>query len=111
MSPSKRIPGGREQRAHRRQERPILRLKIGAKTYRSHNWSLGGILVDAGDDNLTPGSLLSITELGRDKDKMTSVSIKARIVRADPETGRLAVSFLEIDRAAYAVLHGIAQRQ
>ncbi|MBC8267957.1 MAG: PilZ domain-containing protein [Rhodospirillaceae bacterium] len=91
-------------RDHERVSDPSIRLKIGAQVYHSINWSLGGILIDGYDGVLSPGSLLSITEIGLNRGVMTPVKVQARVIRADDEFSVLAVQMLEIDKSAYAIL-------
>jgi len=38
---------GKAAREHGRVSDPTMRLQIGGKTYRSVNWSLGGVLIDS----------------------------------------------------------------
>jgi len=91
-------------REHERVSDPAIRLKIGAKIYRSINWSLGGVLIDGYQGGLSAGSLLSITEIGLGKGIMTPVKVQARVIRADEEASFLAIQMLEIDQSAFAIL-------
>ncbi len=103
---------GQDQRRHARVADPDMRLKIGGKTYRSVNWSLGGILVDNYQGELSAGSLLTITEIGPvGARKMTTVDIRARVIRADAGAGYLAVQIFEIDTPAYAVFQELMNKR
>jgi hypothetical protein len=91
-------------REHDRVSDPAIRLKIGAKIYRSLNWSLGGVLIEGYEGGLSTGSLLSILEIGLSRGVMSQVKVHARVIRADEGGGVLAIQMLELDQSAYAIL-------
>lgn len=99
------------QRAHDRVSDPAIRLQIGSKTYRSVNWSLGGVLIEGYEGELSAGSLLSITEIGLGRGVMTPVNISARVIRGDASSGFLALQMLEIDKSAYAILQKLLAKK
>jgi len=94
----------KNKRQHDRGTDPVIRLKIGSKTYCSINWSLGGAMIDGYQGGLSTGSLLSITEIGLSRGIMTPVDIRARVIRAEEEASILAIQLLEIDQSAYAIM-------
>ncbi len=100
-----------DKREHDRGCEPAIRLQIGSKVYRSINWSLGGVLIEEYEGNLSIGSLLSITEIGLDHGVMSPVKIHARVTRADAESNSLAIQMLEIDHSAYAILSKLLARK
>ncbi len=102
---------GSDKRRHERVADPDMTLKIGGKTYRSVNWSMGGILVDNYDGELSAGSLLTITEIGPISENMTAVDIRARVIRADAASGHLAMQILEIDTPAYGVFQELMNKR
>lgn len=93
-----------ERREYSRYDSPYLIVQIGGMDYSSVNWSYGGMMVTDYAGDLRAGALLDITRMGPVERKQESVSIKARVVRADPASGLLAISFLHIDQAAYDML-------
>ncbi len=98
-------------RQHDRISVPAIRLKIGSKTYRSINWSPGGVLIEGFQGGLSAGSLLSITAIGLSRGVMTPVKVGTRVIRADDEAGILAIQMLEIDHSAYAILQKLLVRK
>ena len=68
-------PNGTEKRNDQRLADPDMNLKLGGKPYRSGNWSMGGILIDDYDGELSTGALLTITEIGSNLNKLTTVNI------------------------------------
>lgn len=102
---------GKENRRHDRVADPDMYLKIGGKTYRSINWSMGNILIENYEGELSAGSLLTITEIGPISEKMTAVNVRSRVIRADPSAGHLAMQILEIDSPAYGILQELMNKR
>ena len=91
-----------DRRRASRLEAPEIALRLAARTYRTANWSLGGALIDDCDGRLAAGALFDITEVGGpDEERARRVHIRARVSRTEDDGRRIAVQFLEIDRAAY----------
>jgi len=99
---------------HRRHERggdPAISVSFEGTSYSAVNWSLGGMLIEGYRGDLTSGALFNIIQIGSEGGRMTPVEIRARIVRVDPDTHQLVVSFLDIDNNAYRLLQNfMAQR-
>lgn len=96
---------GDERRRHRRLVGPVARIGIGGHVCKAVNWSLGGILIEGRDScRLTTGALVDVVGLGLDAENLAEVRIRGRVQRVEPTTGRVAISFLDIDDRAYAVL-------
>ncbi|NQU59122.1 MAG: hypothetical protein HQ513_17970 [Rhodospirillales bacterium] len=91
-------------RDHDRVSDPVIRLKIGSKIYSTVNWSLGGVLIDGYEGDLSTGSLMSIKEIGLARGVMTEVNVRARVIRADEGASILAIQMLEIDQSAYTIM-------
>lgn len=110
-SPSalKKAPSGREKRVHPRVDTPFLAVKIDGEVYRTVNWSMGGMLIDGYGGRLTAGALLTVEALGNGGGNLRAVNIRARVTRSErkdshPGECRLAVTYLDLDDEAYAVL-------
>lgn len=99
---------------HRRHERggePAISVAFEGTSYSAVNWSLGGMLIEGYRGSLTSGALFNIFEIGPFGGRMTSVEVRARVVRIDPVTLQLVVSFLDLDNNAYRLLQAfMAQR-
>ena len=93
-----------ERRRHERVARPAITVSFDGETYRTESWSLGGFLIEGYDGRLSPGALLTVDALGTLDGALEPVVVRSRVVRADPESGRLVVSFLDVDDRAYHVL-------
>ena len=90
---------------------PEIILKLASWTYRTTNWSLGGALIDDDEGTLSAGALVDVTEIARPGDRrMQPVRIRARVARSEGNGRRLAIQFLEIDRAAYDFFRRIEGR-
>lgn len=100
-----------DKRRHERVADPDMSLTIDGKSYRSVSWSMGGILLDSYEGNLSTGSLLTITEIGPLGDDLTTVNIRARVIRADSEARHLAVQILELDTPAYSVFQELMSKR
>jgi len=96
-----------ERRRHKRSKAPDIALGIDGKPYATSNLSIGGSMVNDYDGPLSAGALITVTGLGPAGEKMTKVEIRARVIRADIEAGQLALTFLELDTAAYEILQDV----
>ena len=94
--------GRREMRRNRRAARPHLRVEIGGGEFDVMNWSLGGVLVAAGEAafTFTAGAVLpGVLKRGTDPDR---VEFTASVIRADTDTGQLALMFEALDEGLFA---------
>lgn len=93
-----------ERRIHSRHDEPFLVVQFNGHDYTSVSWSFGGMLVGGYYGDLRPGALLTIVSMAVGDEPAQAVKVSARVVRADGDSGHLALSFLDIDTAAYGVL-------
>lgn len=93
-----------ERRRHERVTVPALCVELEGRIYRTNNWSMGGFMVDDYEGRRTPGSLFTLYRIASLDGEFADVKVRARVIRADPQQGRLVVSFLAIDETAYAIL-------
>tara|TARA_B100000315_G_C14167580_1_gene403023 strand:+ start:123 stop:476 length:354 start_codon:yes stop_codon:yes gene_type:complete len=96
---------GGERRRNQRAGTPPVFFIMKGRSFPSGNWSLGGACLEDYAGELTPGALFEIEAVGGSERSMVDVSIRARVLRRDHDERQLAVTFLEIDRRAYAILH------
>ncbi len=100
-----------DSRRHERGGEPAISVTFEGRTYSAVDWSLGGLLIDGYGGKLTSGGLFTIEEIGPEGGRMTRVEVRARVVRVEPDTRQLVVSFLDINDSAYRLLQGfMAQR-
>jgi len=85
-------------------ERPAVAVTVNGSRYKANKWSFGGFLLDAGPEELPPGTLVNIEGIGRQKKKPMAVEIRARVVRASEDGTRVALSCLHLDDDAFRVL-------
>ncbi|TCS64092.1 PilZ domain-containing protein [Varunaivibrio sulfuroxidans] len=102
-------PSGLEHRAHARVDTPFIVVRIDGETYRTVNWSMGGMLIDGYGGRLTAGALFSVDAIGNDEKSLLSVHIRARVVRCEadkvqPNKRHLAITYLDLDDSAYTLL-------
>jgi hypothetical protein len=67
-------------------------------------WGFGGFAARGYRGRLSAGALITVDAVGAGSGPLTPVAVPARVVRADPERGELAVSFLDLDATAYRAL-------
>lgn len=93
-----------ERRIHSRRDEPYLVVSFNGHDYTSASWSFGGMLVSGYYGDLGLGALISIVSMAVGDEPAQAVKVHARVVRADSDSGHLAVTFLDIDAAAYGLL-------
>ena len=93
-----------ERRAQARQSDPALRVRFSATDHVTTDWSFGGMLLTDYAGPLGAGALLTITAMALGDEPLSIVRVKARVVRADPASRQLALTFLDVDETAYALL-------
>ncbi len=96
---------GSERRRNERAPSPPVFFTLKGRNFSSGNWSLGGARLEDYGGELTPGALFEIETIGGSERSMVAVLVRARVLRRDHEKRQLAVTFLEIDQHAYAILH------
>ena len=93
-----------ERRTETRQNDPYLVVHFGGHDYTSVNWSFGGMLVGGYSGDLGPGALVTIVAMAVGEEAPQAVSVSARVVRVDRDSGHLALNFFDIDAIAFAQL-------
>lgn len=93
-----------ERRRHERITAPALTLQLDDGLYQTHDWSMGGFMVEGYRGTLSPGALVVLRRIAALDGTLAEVNVRARVVRADPERRRLMVTFLALDAAANAIL-------
>lgn len=93
-----------ERRRHERITAPALTLQLDDSVYRTHDWSMGGFMIEGYRGRLSPGALVVLRRIAALDGALAEVNIRARVVRADPERRRLMVAFLSMDAAACSIL-------
>lgn len=93
-------------------QRPQLLLRVGGRTYRTVEWSFGGLLVEDEMGQLPLGALVRIDGLAdeqayRSTSSPHAVDIRARVTRTMRDEGLAALSCLKLDDAAYRILSSV----
>ncbi|NQV83904.1 MAG: PilZ domain-containing protein [Rhodospirillales bacterium] len=94
----------KERRRHKRSPPRGVTLTIDGQDYPTGNLSIGGSQIEKYDGPLSAGALLTITRIGDTDGTSSQVEIRSRVIRSDPVAEQLAVTFLELDAAAYEIL-------
>lgn len=104
-------PAVGERREHQRlqQAQQQLYVRVGGRTYRTVEWSFGGLLIEDTNGHLTTGALIRIDGLAdeetyRRASSPHAVDIRARVIRVMRKEGLAALSCLKLDDAAYRLL-------
>lgn len=93
-----------DRRRYRRLAVPSLVVRFDDRDWLARDWSLGGVSIEDYSGSRIPGALLTVVGLGASGGALSSVSIRARVARADLPVGRLSIAFLGLDEPAYALL-------
>lgn len=101
----------KERRRNKRARSSEISLTIEGETYPTQNLSIGGTLISGYQGPLSAGALLEISEIKPSGAKPMAVEIKARVSRAGPEAGDLALAFLDLDSPAYEILLDIMAKK
>ena len=94
----------KERRRQKRAKLSEISVAIDGESYPTQNLSIGGTLISGYQGSLSAGALLEISEIKPSGAKPMAVEIKARVSRAGPEAGDLALAFLDLDSQAYKIL-------
>jgi hypothetical protein len=93
-----------ERRRHERIMAPALTVQLDESLYRTHDWSMGGFMIEGYRGRLNAGALVVLCQIAALDGTLVEVNVRARVVRADPERRRLMVAFLALDAAARTIL-------
>ena len=101
-----------ERSVHACVDRPHLYIRIDAHIFRTIEWSYGGFVLEDETGALAPGALLRINGIAveqayRNARAPEVVDIRARVLRAMPEKGQVALTCLKLDDDAYRILRAI----
>jgi len=91
-----------ERRKHQRVKRLGLAVRLDGKIHTTQDWSMGGVMLEDYDGNLSTGALVTVSGVGRSARKLHTVELPARVVRTGEHA--VAVTFLSLDIEAYQFL-------
>jgi hypothetical protein len=94
-----------ERRGFERVTAPALTVQLDDGLYQTHDWSMGGFMIEGYQGRLSPGALFTLGRIAALDGTLAQVRIRARVVRAEAERQRLSVGFLAVDAEAYAILN------
>ena len=108
MSKNKSV---KERRRNKRVKSSGISVTIEGDSYATRNLSIAGALISGYQGPLSAGALLEISEIKPSGGKPMAVEIKARVSRAGPKAGDLALAFLDLDSPAYKILLDIMAKK
>ena len=99
-------------RRHKRFVTPPLEVQIGTKTYRTADWSIGGLGLAGWDQVLPVGKQLNIEmTIAGIPDPEARFSDQMVVVRSSPETGLLALRFKTLSSATLRILEYLTRHR
>lgn len=93
-----------ERRRYKRVTAPAITIQVDDVLYQTHDWSMGGFMIEGYEGKLSPGALFTLRRIATLEGDLAAVRVRSRVVRADPDRQRLMVGFLAVDEQAYAIL-------
>jgi len=96
-----------------RHDHPVLLVTVGETTYRTTDWSLGGVALVGVDPGLAVDQDVQ-GFLAAEPTPDRIVAFMATVVRVDPEAGLTALKFRDLSASGFAFLEGLlasAQRR
>lgn len=103
---------GREARRYKRFSDPALHVIIGERSYRTVDWSIGGLAVCGYAGALQADKQIKITlRVEGDQEEQKTFSDRAVVVRNNPDAGTLALRFTSHSSATLKVLEYLTRRQ
>ena len=80
-------------------------LCIDGETFVALEWSFGGFLIDRPRRSMATGALVRITGIALGEEAFMPLSIRARVVRVEPDRRAAAVTCLHLDEDAFRALY------
>ena len=93
-----------ERRRYKRVTAPAITIQVDDVLYQTHDWSMGGFMIEGYEGRLSPGALFTLKRIATLEGDLAPVTVRSRVVGADPDRQRLMVAFLTVDQQAYAIL-------
>jgi hypothetical protein len=98
---SYRRVGTREHRRDKRLPLPIFTIRLDGLVCDTVNWSLGGLLVSGYEGGHKTDDLIDVDIKIKDASGDYAMKITARVTRADPKVGVIALRFEEMNPVVY----------
>ncbi len=89
--------------------KPVIRMIVNGKAYKTQYWSLTSFVIDGYDGSLRPGDEMMIDAVARETGRGIPVDIRARVVRHDSKKWRLEAVMANLAGHGLNVLKGIAE--
>jgi CheY-like chemotaxis protein len=103
---------GREARRYKRFSDPALHVTIGERSYRTVDWSIGGLAIGGYSGALQPDKQIKLTlRVEGDEEEKKTFSDRAVVMRNNPGAGILALRFVSHSSATLKVLEYLTRRQ
>jgi two-component system chemotaxis response regulator CheY len=99
-------------RRHKRFVTPPLDVAIAGKTYRTEDWSIGGLSVTGWASSLSVGKQIKVDlAISGIADPQARFSDQMIVVRSSPDTGKLALRFKSLSSAALHILEYLTRHR
>jgi two-component system, chemotaxis family, chemotaxis protein CheY len=103
---------GREARRYKRFSDPALHVTIGERSYRTVDWSIGGLAIGGYSGALQPDKQIKVTlRVEGDEEEKKTFADRAVVMRNNPGAGILALRFTSHSSATLKVLEYLTRRQ
>jgi PilZ domain len=110
MAKSRVVFGRADDRRDQRYSRPPVTVTLGAASYLTADWSLGGFRLVGVTDPFTLGAVVS-GSLSTDNGPPEKVDFIAEVTRADPTLGEVAFKFVELNERSFDLLDRAISRR
>ena len=104
------IAQGHQKRDNKRFKYPVLRVLIGAQTYNTIDWSIGGLMIAEYDGAIRQNARFKLTMSDGTK-TATYFGAEARAARVDLKKRTLSVQFTRLTKGGFEWLSGLQLMQ
>jgi hypothetical protein len=103
---SETVAQGHQKRDNKRFTYPVLRVLIGAQTYNTVDWSIGGLMVSEYDGDIKQHARFKLTMSDGSKNA-TYFAAEGRATRVDRKKRLLGVQFTTLSKGGFEWLSGL----
>jgi hypothetical protein len=100
------VAQGHQKRDNKRFTYPVLRVLIGAQTYNTVDWSIGGLMVSEYDGDIKQHARFKLTMSDGSKNA-TYFAAEGRATRVDRKKRLLGVQFTTLSKGGFEWLSGL----
>jgi hypothetical protein len=104
------VAQGHQKRDNKRFTYPVLRVLIGAQTYNTIDWSIGGLMVGDYNGDVKQNSRFKLTMSDGSKNA-TYFGAEGRAARVDRKKKTLSIQFTNLSKGGFEWLSGLQLMQ